>query len=86
MHCLDAQTGKKYWDHNFRADIWGSAYWVVGKIYIGTDDGEMHILKHGKEKELLETIEMKAKVRGTPVALDGVLYVMTESQLYAIKK
>jgi outer membrane protein assembly factor BamB len=86
LHCLDAKTGQKYWDHNFKADIWGSAYWVDGKVYIGTDDGEMHILKHGKEKELLETIEMKAKVRGTPVALDGVLYAMTESHLYAIKK
>jgi outer membrane protein assembly factor BamB len=86
LHCLDAKTGKKYWDHNFKADIWGSPYCVDNKVYIGTDDGEMHILKHGKEKELLETIDMKAKVRGTPVALDGVLYVMTESHLYAIQK
>ncbi len=86
LYCLDAKTGNKYWDHNFKADIWGSPYWVDEKIYIGTDDGEMHILKHGKEKELLETIDMKAKVRGTPVAVDGVLYVMTESHLYAIKK
>jgi outer membrane protein assembly factor BamB len=86
LYCLDAKTGKKYWEHNLKADIWGSPYWVDGKVYIGTDDGEIYIFKHGKEKELIETIDMKAKVRGTPVAVDGVLYVMTESHLYAIKK
>jgi outer membrane protein assembly factor BamB len=86
LHCFDAKTGKKYWDHNLKADIWGSPYWVDGKIYIGTDDGEIYIFKHGKEKELLETIDMRAKVRGTPVAVNGVLFVMTESHLYAIKK
>jgi outer membrane protein assembly factor BamB len=86
LHCFDAKTGKKYWDHNLKADIWGSAYWVDGKIYIGTDDGEMYIFKHGKDKDLIDTIDMKARVRGTPVAVNGVLFVMTENTLYAIKK
>jgi outer membrane protein assembly factor BamB len=86
LHCFDAKTGKKYWDHNLKADIWGSPYLVDGKVYIGTDDGELYIFKHGKEKELIETIDMRAKVRGTPVAVNGVLYVMTESHLFAIKK
>jgi outer membrane protein assembly factor BamB len=85
LHCFDAKTGQKYWDHNLKADIWGSPYWADGKVYIGTDDGEIYVFKHGKEKELMNTIDMKAKVRSTPVAVDGVLYVMTESHLYAIK-
>jgi hypothetical protein len=29
---------------------------------------------------------MREKVRATPVAVDGVLYVMTETKLYAIKE
>jgi hypothetical protein len=59
---------------------------VDGKVYIGNDDENLFIFKHGKEKELLETIEMKAKVRSTPVAVNGVLFVLTENRLYAIKK
>jgi outer membrane protein assembly factor BamB len=86
LHCFDAKTGKKHWDHNLKADIWGSPYWVDDKIYLGTDDGEMYIFKHGKDKELIDTIDMKARVRGTPVAANGVLFVMTENMLYAIKK
>jgi outer membrane protein assembly factor BamB len=86
LHCLDAKTSKEYWNHNLKADIWGSAYWVDGKVYIGTDDGDLFIFKHGKEKELIDTIEMKPRIRGTPVAVNGVLFVMTETHLYAIKQ
>ena len=86
IHCFDAKTGQQYWEHNLRSDVWGSPYWVDGKVYIGTDDGEMYVFKHGKEKDLIETIQMPAKVRGTPVAANGVLFLMTESHLYAIKK
>jgi outer membrane protein assembly factor BamB len=88
VYCLDAKTGQKHWEHNCRADIWGSPYWVDGKVYIGNDDGEMYIFKHGKEKELIDTIQMPlgTRIRGTPVAVNGVLFLMTESHLYAIKK
>jgi outer membrane protein assembly factor BamB len=86
LYCLDAKTGKKYWEHNLKADIWGSPYLVDGKVYIGTDGSELSIFKHGKEKELINTIDMRSKVRGTPVAVNGVLYVMTETHLYAIKQ
>jgi len=85
IHCLDAKTGKKYWDHDMGAATWSSPYWVDGKVYIGNDNGELLVFAHGKEKKLLSTINMEGKVRATPVAANGVLYVMTENRLYAIK-
>ncbi len=85
LHCLDAKTGKQYWEHNLKSDVWGSPYCVDGKVYIGDDDGEINIFKDGKEKELINTVDMKARVRSTPVVVNGVLYVMTESHLYAVK-
>jgi outer membrane protein assembly factor BamB len=89
LHCLDANTGKEYWQHKMDADTWASPYWVDNKIYIGNEGGEMLIFKHGKEKEEPKSIEMAAGVvRATPVAFNGVLYSMTENpcRLYAIKK
>src|SRR5205085_2662857 len=83
LHCLDAKTGKKYWDHNMNAAVWSSPYYVDGKIYMGNDDGKMLIFEHGKEKKLLTEIDMEGKLRATPVAADGVLFVMTENKLYA---
>jgi len=82
--CFDARTGEKYWEHDTLAAIWGSPYWVDGKVYIGTDSGEVYVFQHGKDKKLLAKNDMEAPVLSTPIAVNGVLYVMTNSRLYAI--
>lgn len=84
LHCLNAKTGEVYWVHDTKSAIWGSAYWVDGKVYVGTEDGDVFVFAHGKEKKLLGKVEMEEPVRSTPVAVNGVLYVMTELNLYAI--
>lgn len=92
VHCLDAKTGQVHWTHDMgKTDNWSSPYWVDGKIYIGNEKAKVIIFAHGKEKKLLGEIEMSArgsstKLRTTPVAANGVLYVMTENpcKIYAI--
>jgi outer membrane protein assembly factor BamB len=84
LHCLDAKTGKRYWQHDFRAGIWGSPFWVDGKIYVGANDGEMRIFAHGKTKQLLASIDMEAQIDTTPAAANGTLFILTRSMLYAI--
>ena len=88
VHCIDARTGKQYWEHDMGADTWSSPYWVDGRVYIGNEKGVMHIFEHGKEKKLLGKVEMSGKIRATPVAANGVLYVVTENpcRLFAIVK
>jgi outer membrane protein assembly factor BamB len=85
VHCLDARTGQKYWEHNFQASTWSSPYCVDGKVYFGNDNGIITIFKQGKKKEIVAEIDMGEPVRATPVVANGVLYVMTENKLYAIK-
>jgi outer membrane protein assembly factor BamB len=86
LHCLDAKTGKHYWEHKLGGDTWSSPYWVDGKVYLGNENGTMTIFAHGKEKKILSTIEMGGKIRVTPVAFQGVLYMITENpcKLWAI--
>jgi outer membrane protein assembly factor BamB len=84
VHCLDAKTGKKYWDHYLEAATWSSPYWVDGKIYMGNDDGKVVIFAHGKEKKIVGEMDMETKVRAMPVAANGTLYITTENKLYAI--
>jgi outer membrane protein assembly factor BamB len=85
LHCLNANTGEPYWEHNCDAEIWSSPYYADGKIFLGTDEGIIHVLQHGKAKKVLGQIDMGGRVRATPIAANGVLYVMTENKLYAIK-
>jgi len=86
LHCLDAKTGQKYWDHDFLSAVWGSPYWVDNKVYIGTEDGDIVIFAHGKEKKIIRQVGMEETVHSTPVVVNGVLYVTTRSKLYAIAK
>jgi outer membrane protein assembly factor BamB len=89
VYCFDAKTGEKYWEEDTEGQFWCSPYWVDGKIYIGNDDGNVFVFKHGKEKKLLQKFESGAtQVRAPMVAANGALFVLTENptKLYAIKK
>jgi outer membrane protein assembly factor BamB len=70
--------------HETSAATWSSPYWADGKIYFGNDDGTLSVFAHGKQKKLLAENEMGGRVRASPVAANGTLYVMTENKLYAI--
>ena len=84
MHCLDAKTGKRYWTYDFKTSIWGSPYYVDGKVYIGTEDGEIVIFQAGKKLKVIDKVDMGEGLHSTPVVAHGVLFVMTKSKLYAI--
>jgi outer membrane protein assembly factor BamB len=84
VHCLDAETGEVYWVHDTGSQIWGSTLWADGKIYAGNEDGILTILAAGKEEEVLAEIEFDAPIYSSPVFANGVLYVSTQTHLYAI--
>jgi outer membrane protein assembly factor BamB len=93
LHCLDARTGQRYWVQDLKSAVWGSPYWVDGKVYIATEDGDVWVFEHGKEaddqgrpKKPPVKIEMEEPIRSTPAAANGVLYVLSEKTLYAIQK
>ena len=39
VHCLDAKTGREYWSHRIKGDVWGSTLVADGKVYVGTQRG-----------------------------------------------
>ena len=84
LFCLDAETGKKYWEHDMQAHIWGSTFVVDGKVYIGDEDGDVVVLADAKEKKVLNEINMGAPVYSTPIVANGTMYVGTQTHLFAI--
>jgi outer membrane protein assembly factor BamB len=94
LHCLDANTGKLHWIHDTLSHIWGSTLVVDGRVFLGTEDGELIIIKasadadadkDGKVKgnELLGTVEFPSPIYSSLVAANGTLYVTTQTHLYA---
>lgn len=83
--CFDARTGQKHWEHDALTNIWGSCYVADGKVYVCTEEGDLLVFQEGKEKKQLGKFDLKAPALSTPVACNGVLYVMTKNKLYALK-
>jgi outer membrane protein assembly factor BamB len=86
LHCLDANNGKLHWEHNSEAEIWGSPMIADGKVYLGTDAGEVFVFEHGRQKKLLAQFEMDGRIRRPMVAVGNVLYVQTDNRLYAFAR
>jgi outer membrane protein assembly factor BamB len=84
-YCLDAKSGRLYWWHDLKTEVWAAPLWADGKLYLVTYDGDVLIFAHGREKKLLKTVEMGEPIRVTPIYANGTLYVMTDSTLYAIR-
>jgi outer membrane protein assembly factor BamB len=85
LHCLDIASGKPYWTHDMLAAVWGSPLVADGKVFLGDEDGDLTVFQAGKELKLLSEINMQSSLYGTPVAANGVLYIMTRNALYAIQ-
>lgn len=86
LHCLDAASGKPYWIFDMLAAIWGSPLVADGKVYLGDEDGDLAVFQAGKEMKKIAEINMESALYGTPVAANGVLYVMTRNALYALSR
>jgi len=86
FHCMDAKTGKPYWNYDMFSASWGSPLLADGKVYIGDEDGDIAVFKHGKEMELIAENLCDGSVYSTPIVANNVIYVTTKATLYAIGK
>lgn len=83
LHCLDAETGKVYWTHDMKAHMWGSTLVADGKVYVGDEDGDFVIMAASKEKKIISETNLGSAVYGTPVVANGVIYVQSNTHLFA---
>lgn len=84
LHCLDLATGAPVWKRDIQSAVWGSAYVADGKVYLGDEDGDVLVAQAGRELKVLKENTMENSVYSTPVAANGVLYVMTKGKLHAL--
>ena len=86
IHCIDAETGRSCWTHKMKGDSWSSVLAADGKVFVGSRRGDFWILKQGRQKVVLDSIQLDSPIHSTAVAANGVLYVTTMERLYAIEK
>ena len=84
LHCLDAETGEPLWVFDTFAAVWGSPFVVDGKVYLGDEDGDVVVLEHGREMEVLAEMNMGSAVYATVVPANGALIMNNRNELFAL--
>ncbi|HZM89544.1 MAG TPA: PQQ-binding-like beta-propeller repeat protein [Blastocatellia bacterium] len=84
VHCLDAATGTQVWKHETNDPIWGCLLVAGDRLYVGTEEGNMTVLRAGRQKEVLAQIEMDAPLYSRPAMIGDALYLATARRLYLI--
>ena len=84
VHCLDAATGQTHWMYDTHRPIWSSPLIADGKLYVGTDAGDLYAFAVSQELQVLGKSKLESAISAAPIAHNGVLYVMSQKYLYAI--
>lgn len=85
LYCLELETGKRLWNHDHLANIWGTPLVADGKIYVQMGEGIVHVFQAGREKKLIAKNGSLPDVgHGSPVAANGVLYIAGQKKLFAV--
>jgi len=86
FHCVDAKTGQPCWTHEVKGEVWASPYVADGKVYLGTRSGNFYVFTASREKQVLAELELGDPISATTTAANGVLYVATMQNLYAVQQ
>ena len=66
--------------------VYASPIAANGKVYIGTLDGVMHVIKAGGEWDSLAQVDLDDEIWSTPAIADGSLFVRTRGKLFRFGK
>lgn len=82
--CLDAKTGKPYWQERVGGAYSASPLFADGKIYFQSEQGVGTVIKADKKFEIISRNPMNEKTLASYAASDGALFIRTEKNLYRI--
>jgi len=84
IHCINADTGQHYWQHDLNSDVWAASACIINdQVLISTEKKDLWAFKTGREKKVLSKCKLKS-VAITPTIHEGVLYLPTQRRLFAL--
>ena len=86
LHALDVETGEPLWVHDTFAAVWGSPVIADDKLYLGDEDGDVVVLRPGPAEEVIAEMNMGSAVYSSAVPANGVLYIASRNQLFALEE
>lgn len=84
-HCFDAATGEILWQERLE-EHHASLVSAEGLVYFLNDNGVTHVIKPGKQYQLIAKNELGEKCFASPALSQGKIYLRGEKTLFCIAK
>lgn len=87
LSCIDVAKGRRVAKLRTQGNGTHYASPILGadKLYCTAGDGRISVLSLGPKPRVLAVNEMEEEIYATPAIVDGILYVRTETRLYAFQ-
>jgi len=82
--CVDAETGKVHWRERIGGEYYSSPIWIDGYLYGISKRGQVVVLAAGRDFKEVARMGLDEKTFATPAVANGVMYLRTQTRLYAL--
>lgn len=84
--CLNAKTGKQYWQKRIGGNFSASPLYADGRIYLLDENGKTYVIAPSAEEyRELAVNEIPGRTLASIAAADGALFLRTDKALYRIQ-
>ena len=80
----DAKTGENIYQQRLPTSFSASPVAANGKLYLSSEDGDVFVVKAGRQYELLSRNVMGQPLMSTPALTEGMLILRGENAIYAL--
>jgi len=84
LSAYDAKTGENIYQQRLPTSFRASPVAANGKLYLSSEDGDVFVVKAGRQYELLSRNVMGQPLMATPALTEGMLIVRGENAIYAL--
>ena len=84
LSAYDAKTGSVIYQQRLPSSFSASPVAADGKLYLSSEDGDVFVVKAGRQYELLSKNTMGQPLMATPALAQGMLILRGENTIYAI--
>lgn len=84
LSAYDAMTGERLYQQRLPSSFSASPVAADGKLYLASEDGDVFVVKAGRQYELLATNKMGQPLMATPALSEGMLILRGENTIYAV--
>ena len=88
VHCIDYETGARYWEEDLLTGVWGSPMIADGKVFLGTEEGTLFVFAADKNEANVirqyDTIN-NSSIYSTPTIANGRMFLTDRTRLYSIQ-